>query len=130
KIQEDDTATYIYTSGTTGPPKAVMLSHGALLWTSDTISRLMAFTHRDSMVSYLPLSHIAEQLISIYGPVTLGTQVYFAEALEQLPANLKEVQPTIFFGVPRIWEKFHAAVRGRLAQTTGARRRLLEWAMG
>ena len=129
-IQEDDTATYIYTSGTTGPPKAVMLSHGALLWTADTISRLMAFTHRDSMVSYLPLSHIAEQLISIYGPVTLGTQVYFAEALERLPDNLKEVQPTIFFGVPRIWEKFHAAVRGKIAQATGVKKHLLEWAMG
>jgi len=129
-IQEDDTATYIYTSGTTGPPKAVMLSHGALLWTADTTSRLMSFTHEDSMVSYLPLSHIAEQVISIYGPVTLGTQVYFAEALEKLPDNLKEVQPTIFFGVPRIWEKFHAAVRGKLAQATGVKKRLLEWAMG
>lgn len=128
-IQEDDTATYIYTSGTTGPPKAVMLSHGALLWTADTVSRLMSFTHHDSMLSYLPLSHIAEQLISIYGPVTLGTQVYFAEALERLPDNLKEVQPTIFFGVPRIWEKFHAAVRGKLAQATGTRKRLVEWAM-
>ncbi|MBA3549545.1 MAG: long-chain fatty acid--CoA ligase [Nannocystis sp.] len=129
-IQEDDTATYIYTSGTTGPPKAVMLSHGALLWTSDTLSRLMAFTSQESMVSYLPLSHIAEQLLSIYGPVTLGFQVYFAEALEKLPDNLKEVQPTIFFGVPRIWEKFHAAVRGKLAQATGVKKRLLEWAMG
>lgn len=129
-IQEDDTATYIYTSGTTGPPKAVMLSHGALLWTSDTLSRLMAFTSQESMVSYLPLSHIAEQLLSIYGPVTLGFQVYFAEALEKLPDNLKEVQPSIFFGVPRIWEKFHAAVRGKLAQATGVKKRLLEWAMG
>ena len=130
EVSEDATATYIYTSGTTGPPKAVMLSHRSVLWTTDTISSLMAFTSSDSMLSYLPLSHIAEQLISMYGPVVLGNQVYFAESLEKLPDNLKEVQPTIFFGVPRIWEKFHAAVHGKLAQVTGPKKHLLAWAMG
>jgi long-chain acyl-CoA synthetase len=129
-IHEDDTATYIYTSGTTGPPKAVMLSHAALLWTADTMAKLMAFSANEVMVSYLPLSHIAEQLLSIYGPVTVGIQIYFAQALEKLPDNLKEAQPTIFFGVPRIWEKFHAAVRGKLAQATGVKKRLVDWAMG
>ncbi len=129
-IAEDATATYIYTSGTTGPPKAVMLSHRNVLWTADAIASLMHFTPADSMLSYLPLSHIAEQLISMYGPVVLGNQVYFAEALEKLPDNLREVQPTIFFGVPRIWEKFHAAVRAKLGQVTGPKKHLLAWAMG
>lgn len=129
-ISPDATATYIYTSGTTGPPKAVMLSHHNVLWTADTISAMMKFSPDDSMLSYLPLSHIAEQLISLYGPVVLGNQVYFAESLEKVPENLKEVQPTIFFGVPRIWEKFHAAVRGKLGQVTGAKKALLTWAMG
>jgi long-chain acyl-CoA synthetase len=82
------------------------------------------------MLSYLPLSHIAEQLISLYGPVVLGNQVYFAESLEKVPENLKQVQPTIFFGVPRIWEKFHAAVRGKLGQATGVKKHLVDWAMG
>ena len=130
EIPEDATATYIYTSGTTGPPKAVMLSHRNVLWTADTISSLMHFTPADTMLSYLPLSHIAEQLISMYGPVVLGNQVYFAESLEKLPDNLKQVQPTIFFGVPRIWEKFHAAVRGKLGLVTGPKKHLLAWAMG
>jgi long-chain acyl-CoA synthetase len=129
-IPEDATATYIYTSGTTGPPKAVMLSHLNVLWTADSVTAMMKFTPDDSMLSYLPLSHIAEQLISLYGPVILGNQVYFAESLEKVPENLKEVQPTIFFGVPRIWEKFHAAVRGKLGQVTGTKKLLINWAMG
>ncbi len=129
-IPEDATATYIYTSGTTGPPKAVMLSHLNVLWTADSVTSMMKFSPDDSMLSYLPLSHIAEQLISLYGPVILGNQVYFAESLEKVPENLKEVQPTIFFGVPRIWEKFHAAVRGKLAQVTGTKKHLINWAMG
>jgi long-chain acyl-CoA synthetase len=128
-IHEDDTATYIYTSGTTGPPKAVMLSHAAVLWTGDMLVRTLGFTHHDSVVSYLPLSHIAEQVFSLYGPAIRGLQVYFAQSLEKLPDNLKEAQPTVFFGVPRIWEKFHAAVRGKLGQATGAKKRLVEWAM-
>lgn len=130
EIHEDATATYIYTSGTTGPPKAVMLSHHNVLWTADTMATLMHFTPDDSMLSYLPLSHIAEQLLSMFGPVVLGNQVYFAEALEKVPDNLKEVQPTIFFGVPRIWEKFHAAVRGKLGQVTGPKKHLIAWASG
>ena len=130
QIDPEDTATYIYTSGTTGTPKAVMLSHHTVLWTAGALSSLITYVQEDCLVSYLPLSHIAEQMLSIYLPITTGTQLYFAEALEKLPDNLKEVQPTVFFGVPRIWEKFHAAVRGRLAQLTGAKKRLLEWAMG
>ena len=129
-IEPEDPATYIYTSGTTGPPKAVMLGHRTVLWTAGALAGLVTYAPDDCLLSYLPLSHIAEQMLSVYIPITTGTHIYFAEALEKVPDNLKEVQPTVFFGVPRIWEKFHAAVRGRLAQVTGARKRLIEWAMG
>lgn len=129
-LAEDDTATYIYTSGTTGPPKAVMLSHRNILWTSETLTGEIKVTPQDCLLSYLPLSHIAEQLLSMHGPACFGHSIYFAEALERVPDNLKEVQPTIFFGVPRIWEKFHAAVAGRMSQVTGPKRRLVDWAMG
>ena len=129
-IEPEDPATYIYTSGTTGPPKAVMLGHRTVLWTAGALAGLVTYAPDDCLLSYLPLSHIAEQMLSVYIPITTGTHIYFAEALEKVPDNLKEVQPTVFFGVPRIWEKFHAAVRGRLAQVTGARKRLSEWAMG
>jgi long-chain acyl-CoA synthetase len=128
KIQGDDSACYIYTSGTTGPPKAVMLSHSNCVWTIECVGKIHQFGADDCTLSYLPLSHIAEQVFTIHGPAVLGVRVYFAEALEKVPDNLKEVQPTLFFGVPRIWEKFHAAVSARLGQVTGGKRRLVDWA--
>jgi len=120
-------ATFIYTSGTTGPPKAVMLSHENLAWTS-RILRQVTGMDRSRTLSYLPLSHIAEQMATIHGPITGGGCVYFAESIEKVADNLKDARPTLFFGVPRIWEKFHAAIAGRLAEATGPRARLVAWA--
>ncbi|PCC72873.1 long-chain acyl-CoA synthetase [Nannocystis exedens] len=127
-LREDDTSTYIYTSGTTGPPKAVMLSHKNILWTTDVLVRLIQNSPDDRLLSYLPLSHIAEQMLSMHGPACCGHTIYWAESLERVPDNLKEVQPTVFFGVPRIWEKFHAAVAARLSQVTGPKKKLFDWA--
>lgn len=121
-------ATLIYTSGTTGPPKGVMLCHENLAWTADAAVKLVDFTKGDCTLSYLPLSHIAEQMFTIHGPITAGAAVYFAEGIEQLPDNLKEVQPTVFFGVPRIWEKFHAGINGKMKQATGFKAKLVAWA--
>jgi len=120
-------ATFIYTSGTTGPPKAVMLSHENLAWTS-RILRQVTGMDRSRTLSYLPLSHISEQMATIHGPITGGGCVYFAESIEKVADNLKDARPTLFFGVPRIWEKFHAAIAGRLAEATGPRARLVAWA--
>jgi long-chain acyl-CoA synthetase len=122
-------ATLIYTSGTTGPPKGVMLSHHNLAWTSTAAGGLSRATASDVSLSYLPLSHIAEQTFSVHGHVTAGYELYFAESMEKVPDNLKEVQPTIFFGVPRIWEKLHAGISGKLKQAPRARRFLAETAM-
>jgi long-chain acyl-CoA synthetase len=122
-------ASLIYTSGTTGPPKGVMLSHENLSWTSTTTGGLSRADHNDSAISYLPLSHIAEQVFSIHGHLTAGYQLYFVESIEKVPENLKEVEPTIFFGVPRIWEKLHAGVAGKLATAPKARRVIAETAM-
>jgi long-chain acyl-CoA synthetase len=128
-IEEAELATLIYTSGTTGPPKGVMLSHGNLSWTSNALLDLGGRRTDDVSLSYLPLSHIAEQMCTIHMPATAGSTVYFAESIEKVPENLKEARPTVFFGVPRIWEKFHAALSGRLSQATGAKKRLAAWAM-
>jgi long-chain acyl-CoA synthetase len=122
-------ATLIYTSGTTGPPKGVMLSHANLAWTAQKAAELVGGRASDRSLSYLPLSHIAEQTFSIHGPITQGSAVYFAESLEKVPDNLKEVQPTLFFGVPRIWEKFHAAIAGKLAQAKGVKKAIASLAM-
>jgi long-chain acyl-CoA synthetase len=127
-IEQADLATLIYTSGTTGPPKGVMLSHGNLAWTSRTLVDMGGAPEGDVGLSYLPLSHIAEQMCTIHMPATMGTTVYFAESIEKVPENLKDARPTVFFGVPRIWEKFHAAMAAKLAETTGTKKRLVDWA--
>jgi long-chain acyl-CoA synthetase len=122
-------ATLIYTSGTTGPPKGVMLSHSNLTWTATAARDLVDIRSNDESLSYLPLSHIAEQMFSIHSPITAGYVVSFAESIDEVPNNLKEVQPTIFFGVPRIWEKFYAGVSGKMADATGVKKHLLDGAM-
>lgn len=121
-------ATLIYTSGTTGPPKAVMLSHHNLAWTAKTAIDMVGYQATDCSLSYLPLSHIAEQMFSIHAPMSIGSSVYFAESMEKVPENLKEVLPTVLFAVPRIWEKFHAGVAAKLSLATGIKAKLAGWA--
>jgi long-chain acyl-CoA synthetase len=127
-IKPSGLATLIYTSGTTGPPKGVMLTHDNLFWTATVSNELIDNGPEDSVLSYLPLSHIAEQMFTIYGPIVSGGTIYFAESLDLVAENLKEVQPTLMFGVPRIWEKFHAGVSEKLAKATGVKKRLVDWA--
>ncbi|MGE0402010.1 MAG: long-chain fatty acid--CoA ligase [Kofleriaceae bacterium] len=126
-IQQADLATLIYTSGTTGPPKGVMLSHDNLSWTARCLVDIGSGTEHDISLSYLPLSHIAEQMATIHMPATTGSCVYYAESMEKLLDNLKDARPTVFFGVPRVWEKIHAGLTGKMAQATGTKKRLLEW---
>ena len=89
-----------------------MLSHRNLAWTARCLSDLGGGHSGDVSVSYLPLSHIAEQMCTVHGPTTVGSTVYFAESIEKLGEAIKEARPTMFFGVPRIWEKFHAGIGG------------------
>jgi long-chain acyl-CoA synthetase len=120
-------ATLIYTSGTTGPPKGVMLTHDNLYWTATTLNGLVGSRAADALLSYLPLSHIAEQMLSIHGPIVTGASIYYAESLDKIAENLREVQPTLVFGVQRIWEKFHAGVSEKLAHSTGFKKSLIDW---
>ena len=128
RIKGDDLATMIYTSGTTGPPKAVMLSHENLAWTASLAIEMVNFDEHDSCVSYLPLAHIAEQMFSLHVPVSVGSQVYFARSIDDLKDDIAEVHPTVFFGVPRIWEKFYAGLSTKLAQAEGGKAKLVDWA--
>jgi len=128
-LKLSDIATFIYTSGTTGPPKAVMLTHNNLAWTADLAIKVTGMTSDDCGVSYLPLSHIAEQMFTIHGPITAGSAVYYAESMELLPENLKEVQPTIFFGVPRLWEKISSKLSSKLSQATGTKAKLVAFSI-
>ena len=129
-LKEEQIATFIYTSGTTGPPKAVMLSHKNVTWTANIAAEIATMGSDDSSLSYLPLSHIAEQMFSIHAPITVGSAIYFAQSIDKVPDNLKEVQPTVLFGVPRIWEKMHAKVSAKMAEATGTKAKIVSWSMG
>jgi long-chain acyl-CoA synthetase len=107
-----------------------MLSHKNLAWTGKQSIELFNLQPSDSVLSYLPLSHIAEQIFTIHGAITAGYQVYFAESFAQVADNLKEVQPTAVFGVPRVWEKFYAGVNAGLQESTGAKAKIATWAQG
>ena len=124
-----DLGTLIYTSGTTGPPKAVMLSHGNLAWTGQAAAGVFDLHEGDTNVSYLPLSHIAEQMFSIHIPATSGGSIYYAESIDALAENIKQARPTVLAGVPRVWEKFHAGVVAALEKTTGVKAKIADWAM-
>ncbi len=125
----DDLGTLIYTSGTTGPPKAVMLSHGNLAWTAQTGVDVFKLDEGDTNVSYLPLSHIAEQMFSVHIPATTGGSIYYAESVDALAENIKQARPTVFAGVPRVWEKFYLGVKTELQKATGLKAKIAEWAM-
>jgi long-chain acyl-CoA synthetase len=122
-------ATLIYTSGTTGNPKGVMLSHRNLAWTASQLVHAVELSPREILLSYLPLSHIAEQLASIHGPLLYGIEVFFAESFDTLGANLREVRPTVFFGVPRVWEKFKAKAEEAIRAQPAAKQKLLQTSM-
>ena len=129
-LQMEQPAAFIYTSGTTGPPKGVMLSHKNLAWTARVMVDLWKINENDVVLSYLPLSHIAEKGFSINGAISAGFEVNYAESAEKIAANLAEVQPTVLFGVPRVWQRFYDGMNARLAESTGVRAKLVAWARG
>jgi long-chain acyl-CoA synthetase len=115
-VQPDDLATVIYTSGTTGPPKGVMLSHFNVCWTTESTRRAIGFPVEGfRLVSYLPMAHVAERMVTHYFHVLDGTEVTSCPDPAQLAAYLREVRPNYFFAVPRVWEKLYAGVHAALA---------------
>jgi long-chain acyl-CoA synthetase len=128
-LRPDTVSTLIYTSGTTGRPKGVMLTQDNLTWTASQACELVDASEKERVLSYLPLSHIAEQMFTIHIAAALGYPVYYAESLDKLLANMIEVKPTMVFGVPRVWEKFHAGVLEKLGEAHGAKAKLAMQAM-
>jgi long-chain acyl-CoA synthetase len=131
----DDLATLIYTSGTTGPPKGAMLTVANVEFATKVLIEEGAFTDpppgpRDLTLSYLPLSHVAERIFTTWFNAAAGTQVNFAESIETVPQNLREVQPTILFGVPRIWEKLLAGIEIRLSGASWLKRQVAAFWLG
>ncbi len=125
-----DLAMVIYTSGTTGPPKGAMLSHGNVLWVVEAAIQAIPWRPTDAVISYLPFAHIFENFISVLLPVRLGYVVNFAEGVDTLFENLREVSPTSFAGPPRIWEKLASTVELRMADSTRLKRACYRLAVG
>ncbi len=119
----DDIATLIYTSGTTGPPKGVMISQYNVLYTVESLKRCIDFDTfvAKRAVSYLPMAHIAERMMSHYQGAILGYSVFCCPDPNLLTAYLKEVHPEILFGVPRVWEKIYNGVNAALAANPEAK---------
>lgn len=126
-IQYEDLATIIYTSGTTGKPKGVMLSHRNIM--SNVLDCVPCFPPGENMraLSFLPLNHVFERMVS-YLYLFKGTAIYYAESLDTIGDNLREVKPTMFTTVPRLLEKVYDRIMAKGAALTGIKRKLFFWA--
>ena len=117
-INPQDTAMMIYTSGTTGRPKGAMISHHNIISLTASLNRAVGFRADDELLSYLPLAHIYENFLSVFQAIYNGGTVNFVESMDTLSLNLREVSPTIFCSVPRIWEKFKSMIEIRMSDST------------
>jgi long-chain acyl-CoA synthetase len=128
-ITPDTLATLIYTSGTTGTPKGVMISHRNVVWTLESLRRAAELDMGQRMVSYLPLAHIAERLATHYLGTYLAGQVWYCPNLAGVLEYIQIAKPTVFVGVPRVYEKFHSRLQARFAEAEGLKGRILHSAL-
>lgn len=125
----DDVALMVFTSGSTGKPKAAMMTWRGLGCAAQGLNSVLGCTEKHSLVSYLPLCHVAEQMFSIHIPVLTGAVVNFAESLRTIQEDLRELSPKVFFGVPRIWEKFHSLIQAKIRDASPLQRGIYNAAM-
>jgi long-chain acyl-CoA synthetase len=131
EAKPDDLATLIYTSGTTGDPKGVMLTHSNIVSNTVASSKVFeALGPEDVALSFLPLCHIFERMAGHYLMLYKGATIAYAEGVEQVPANMQEVRPTVMASVPRLYEKMFARVQDKVAQDPPLRQKIFRWAIG
>ncbi len=137
EARPDDVMTLVYTSGTTGPPKGAMLDNANVEYCFEVLIRAgqrmpgdVGPVPTDEILTYLPLCHVAERIFSTWTSAASGTTLNFAESIETVQENLREIQPTLFFAVPRIWEKLHATVLIKGKDATRFKRAFMSFAEG
>ena len=124
-----DLAILIYTSGTTGKPKGAMHSHAGMVYAMRGYSQYLAQDHRDERMLFLPLCHIAERLGGMYSCIYGGAILNFVENPDTVPENVREIAPTLFFAVPRVWEKFYSAVTIAIAEAGAFQQAAYRWSL-
>ncbi len=120
-VRPDDVATLVYTSGTTGPPKGAVLTHANIMATLRSVTRIVPLSADDRFLSFLPLSHITERSVSHFGLIAAGGETWLARSISTVAEDLADCRPTIFFAVPRVWEKFRDGVEERVSEMPGTR---------
>ncbi len=129
-VRPDDLATLIYTSGTTGPPKGVELTHANVMAEFSAIVELVGLRPADRITSYLPHAHIADRVTAHYANMVLGVQVTDVADVKAIAEALPDARPTVWLGVPRVWQKIKAGIETKLdTEATGPKRRLALWAI-
>ena len=132
RIQEGnpkDLISFIYTSGTTGHPKAGMINSDNVLAVVKHLPQIYGISEKDSIIAYLPLSHIAERDLGHFMKLCSGNITIFAESLEDMPENLKQTGPTVMFGTPRVFEKFYARINSGVKDATWLQKTIFNWAL-
>jgi len=127
-VKPEDEASIIYTSGTTGVPKGVILTHGNFVSNVKTSAAILEFSDRDTVLSFLPLSHVLERMVT-FAYVYKGCTIGYAESVETVAANLLEVRPHIMVGVPRVFEKIYSKVMDNVLTSSGLKRKIFFWAV-
>ncbi len=126
----EDLAILVYTSGTTGKPKGAMHTHGGLVYAAHGFNALLARNDTDEAMAFLPLCHIAERMGGEYMALYTGTRLNFVENPDTVPENVREIAPTVFTAVPRVWEKFYSGVTIALKESTRLQQAIYAWAIG
>lgn len=128
-VQPQDVAILVYTSGTTGKPKGAMHTHGALTYTVRGYNTLIARDEHDEAMCFLPLCHIAERMGGEYFSMYTGCKLNFVENPDTVPENVREIAPTVFTAVPRVWEKFYSGVMIALKESSRLQQAVYAWAI-